>query len=171
MDIKYRNITFWAREVRNNFNLLSDAISNYKDIISNHWVDVAIVGNISDLIQQQAGIQNYYELIQGDCNSLCKIIDFNLETIMADKFKWFQTYEAKQEYGDLKKTEIDIYVTADEDVKALRSLLLELQELDVALKTIYMSVRNKGFNLAHIKEIRLAGLSEIFVDETRENTN
>lgn len=93
------------------------------------------------------------------------------ETIKHEKAKkriWLQTREAKELYGDLKKTEIDVYVQSDPDLKNLIDLQLTVELWKESLGNLVDQIKKRGITLAVIGKVREAGEHEAFIDSTKE---
>src|SRR5271166_1778655 len=101
-------IKFWYPEIVEDFDKIVDAIEYYRKILHDGQQHLSMKGWLEKLLQEQAGILRIYEDAYTDCAMVHKWLDEHIKYEKAVKRIWYMSPEGKLEYGDLKKTDIDV---------------------------------------------------------------
>jgi hypothetical protein len=162
------NIKFWYPEVVEDLDKIVNAIEYYRAIHRDGQKYLDLRGYLGNLLEQQAGLLRIYGDALTDCTMIWKWLDETIKHEKAKKKLWYLSSEGKNEYGNLKKTEIDTILSADTNIKALVDLQLTLELWKMSLDKLNEQLKNRGIILGSISKIRAAGEHEAFIDATKE---
>jgi hypothetical protein len=160
-------VKFWYPEVVEDIGKITDAMAYYHAILLDGQKHLDLKGYLGKLQQEQAGLIRIYGDAHTDCSMVWKWLDETVKHEKAKKRLWYLK-EGKDEYGDLKKTEIDSIINADTDIKDLIDLQLMVELWRNSLNDLVDQLKSRGITLAMIAKVRMAGEHEAFVDATKE---
>jgi len=168
------NITvkFWYSEVTEKFpeslDKIIEAIEYWRAVLADGQSHLDLKGYLLKLLQEQAGLLRIYGDAHTDCSMIWKWLDETIKHEKAKKRIWLQSAEGKELYGELKKTEIDVYVISDPDLKNLIDLQLTVELWKESLGNLVDDLKRRGIYLSMISKVRAAGDHEAYVDSNKE---
>lgn len=146
-----------------------DAIEYYKHVHNHGQQHTKIKGFLERLLQEQPGLMRIYEDAQTDSEMVHKWLEEKIKQMKAKKRIWFLTdKEAKHQYGDLKKTEVDAYIQADDDIQYHIELLFMVELWKTSLSKLVGRLKERGIYLSMISKLRIAGQREVYIDASHE---
>ncbi len=161
-------IKFWYPEIVEDLSKIDDALGYYKAVLFDGQKHLDLKGYLGKLLQEQAGLLRIYGDSYTDCSMIWKWFEETIKHEKAKKRLWYQSPEGKMTYGDLKKTELDVYVQSDTDIKAMIDLQLTVELWKLSLGQLVEDLKRRGIYLSMISKVRIAGEHEAWVDGHHE---
>jgi hypothetical protein len=161
-------IKFWYPEIVEDIDKIVDAIEYYRTVLFDGQQHLTMKGWLEKLLQEQAGLLRIYEDAHTDCSMVHKWLEEHIKFERAKKKLWYISADGKAEYGDLKKTDVDLYVQCDPEIKNLIDLQLMIELWKEALGTLVERLKKRGIYLSMITKIRISGEREVFIDANHE---
>lgn len=159
----------WFDRVRNDIQLMDDAIEYYKGVIHDGQLHLPVVGNLGRLQAEIPGLLHFYDQRHNDAEAIRTYIEYEYETMRSERFIEVVSFDGKKQYGEMKVTEVKHFVDADEAVRILKVLLLRITHATKQLKTLYNELKGLSFKLNNLQSLREHDLHEVVIDMTREN--
>jgi hypothetical protein len=146
-----------------------DAIEYYKHVHSHGLQHTKIKGVLERMMQDQAGLMQNYEDAQTDADMVHKWLEERIKQMKAKKRIWFLTNkEAKHQYGDLKKTEVDSFIQADDEIQYTIELMFMVELWKNSLDKLVSRLKQRGIYLSMITKLRISGQREVYIDASHE---
>lgn len=161
-------VKFWYPEVVDDLSKLIQAIEYYNVVWLRGQRHSIAKGKLEWLMQEQPDTLRTYQDVFTDAAMVHKWLDEQIKYEKAKKRRWYLGPEARQEYGEIRKTDVDMYVQSDSDIKSLIDLQLMVELHKKALENCVQSIEKRGIMLTNISKIRIAGQHEAFIDSTHE---
>lgn len=161
-------IKFWYPEIVEDISKITDAMEYYRAILNDGQRYLDVKGFLQKLLEQQAGLLRIYSDAHTDCSMVWKWLDETIKHEKAKKRLWYHSREGREEYGELKKTDLDVIINADTDIKDLIDLQLMIELWKNSLGQLVEQLKSRGITLAMIAKVRMSGEHEAFVDATKE---
>ena len=161
-------VKFWYADVVSDLSNITDALDYYKAILYDGQKHLDLRGYLGKLLQEQAGLLRIYADAHTDCSMIWKWMDETLKHEKAKKRVWYQSPEGKHQYGELKKTDIDVLIQSDTDIKDMIDLQLTVELWKESLGNLVEDLKRRGIYLSMISKVRIAGQHEAFVDSSKE---
>jgi hypothetical protein len=165
-------VKFWYSEVTENFpeslDKIIEAIDYWRDVLNDGQSHLDLKGYLLKLLQEQPGLLRIYGDAHTDCAMIWKWLDETIKHEKAKKRLWYQSAEGKVLYGDLKKTDIDVYIQSDTEIKSLIDLQLAVELWKESLNNLVDQLKSRGITLAVISKVRESGQHEAFIDSSKE---
>jgi hypothetical protein len=165
------NVIRWYERVRDDLSEMPAAYDYYKEVIQTGAKHVSPVGELERLHQEQPGLVHFYGGFQRDAIAVAKYLESLYEVQYAKKFKWFSSYEAKQEHGDLKVTDIRNFVQADDTLWDLKQLHLMAKHAEDMLTNLCESMTVRGYYITNLKEIHKHKLEHVQIDAAKDTSD
>lgn len=165
-------VKFWYSEVTSNFpeslEKIIEAIDYWRDVLDDGQKHLDMKGYLLKLLQEQAGLLRIYGDAHVDCSMIWKWLDETIKHEKAKKRIWLQSPAGKELYGELKKTDVDVYVQSDVDLKNIVDLQLTVELWKESLSNLVDDLKKRGIYLSMISKVRAAGDHEAYVDSNKE---
>jgi hypothetical protein len=161
-------VKFWYPEVVQNLDKVVEALQYYDDVWLKGQKHLIIKGGLIRMMQEHPDMMRTYADVHTDASMIYKWLDEQIKYEKASKRRWYLSSEAHQEYGEIRKTDVDMYVNSDSSVKALIDLQLMVEMHKRALDNLVQNLERRGIYLAMISKVRMAGDHEAFIDSTHE---
>lgn len=166
------DVKFWYSEVTESFPeslvKIVEAIDYWRAVLEDGQKHLDLRGYLLKLLQEQAGLLRIYGDAHTDCSMIWKWLDETIKHEKAKKRLWYMSAEAKEIHGDLKKTDIDVYIQSDTEIKSLIDLQLTVELWKESLGNLVGQLKTRGITLAMISKVREAGEHEAFIDSNKE---
>lgn len=160
---------FYYPQIVDDIDKVIDAIEYYKHVHAHGQQHTKVKGVIERMMQDQAGLMRIYEDAHTDAAMVHKWLEEKIKHMKAKKrIFYLKDPEAKSEYGDLKKTEIDTLVQADDDIQYYIELMLMIELWETNLDKLVGRLKQKGIYLSMISKLRIAGQREAYIDASHE---
>lgn len=161
----------WYDRVKDDIAMVPDACEYYKGVILDGEQYISPVGLLQTLHVDHVGLQHFYGGFLRDAIGVRKYLEELYKVEHAKKYAWFHSPEAKQEYGDLKATEIKNYVDGDDVLWAIKQYQLMAQVAEDNLDNLCDALKTRGYYLSNLLEIKKHNLEYAVVDVSRESVN
>ncbi len=161
-------VKFWYPEVVQNLDAVVEALQYYDDVWRKGQKHLIIKGGLVRMMQEQPDMLRTYQDVHTDASMIYKWLDEHIKYEKARKKIWYLSAEAHQQYGDIKKTDCDMYVNSDSEIKGLVDLQLMVELHKHALAGVVKGLERRGMYLTMISKVRMAGDHEAFIDSTHE---
>lgn len=161
----------WFERVRDDITNVPDACEFYKGVILDGEKHVAPVGPLERLHREQPGLVHFYGGFHKDAIAVAKYLEDLYDTEHAKKYAWFHSPEAKQEYGDLKATDIKNYVNGDDFLWSIKQLHHMAMNAERQLDNLCDAMKTRGYYISNLMTIHQYKLEHVFIDATKENTD
>jgi hypothetical protein len=156
---------FWYPEVINDMEKILDAIEYYKHVNEVGETHTKMKGVIHRLLEEQPQMMQIYENTLVDCSMVHKWLE---EQIKFQKAQKRIEYMRDPAMKDLKKTDIENYVTADENIQWHIQLMLMVELWKGTLDSLVTRLNRRGIYLTMISKLRISGEHEAYIDTTHE---
>jgi len=166
-------VKLWYPEIaadfeENGFEKVVNALSYYENVWKLGQKHTISKGKLEWLMQEQPDILRTFQDVLADVSMVHKWLDEHVKYMKATKRRWYLSAEARVEYGEIKKTDVDMYVNSDREIKSLIDLQLMIELHKRTLENTVASIEKRGIMLTNISKIRIAGQHEVFIDTTHE---
>jgi len=161
-------VKFWYPEIVEDLSKVVEAIDYYASVWRRGIRHSITKGKLEWLMQEQPDTLRTYQDVLTDVSMVYKWLDERIKYEKAKKRRWYLSPEAHEEYGEIKKTDVDMYVQSDSDIKALIELQLMVELYKRTLDNCVQSIEKRGIMLTNITKVRIAGQHEAFIDSTHE---
>lgn len=161
-------VKFWYPEIVEDIDKVIEAIDYYSAVWRRGQRHSIAKGKLEWLMQEQPDTLRTYQDVLTDVSMVHKWLDEHIRYEKARKRRWYLGPEARNEYGEIRKTDVDMYVQSDSEIKALIDLQLMVELHKRALDNCVGSIEKRGIMLTMISKIRIAGQHEAFIDSTHE---
>ncbi len=146
-----------------------DAIEYYKHVNAHGQQHTQMKGLLERLMQDQPGLMRIYEDASTDADMVHKWLEEKIKQMKAKKRIWFLTdKEAKSQYGELKKTEVDNFVQADDEIQYHIELMFMVELWKHTLDKLVGRLKQRGIYLSMISKLRISGQREVYIDASNE---
>lgn len=162
------HVKIWFLDVINDLGKLSDAISYYMQVIEDGENHLVPRGVLDQLLTEQAGLTYFYETAYNDAAKIQKWLEEKINYEKAVKYRWFLSAEGREQYGNLKTTEVKELVESEPEVFGLIESRLFADGIVKSLGSLVESLKERGIYLSMISKLRSAGQEEIMIDAGRE---
>jgi hypothetical protein len=160
---------FWYPKIVENIDCVIDAIDYYRRLHATGERNTKMKGIIHKLLEEQPQLMQDYEDALVDCSMIHKWLEEQIKFLKARKRIEFMTdANLKAAYGDLKKTDIENFVTADEAVQSHVQLMLLVELWKNSLDSLVTRLNRRGIYLTMISKLRINGEHEAYIDTTHE---
>ena len=161
-------VKFWYPEIVEDLDKIVEAFAFYTSVWRQGQKHSITKGKLEWLMQEQPDTLRTYQDVCTDVSMVYKWLDEHIKFEKASKKRWYLSPEARDTYGEIRKTDVDMYVNSDTDIKALIDLQLMVELHRRALDNIVQCIEKRGIMLTNITKIRIAGQHEAYIDSTHE---
>lgn len=162
---------FYYPQVVEDIDKVIEAIDYYRHVQTHGHRHMKLKGVIERLLMEQPGLMKVYKDAQIDCAMVHKWLEEQIKHMKAKKRIYFLTdIEAKSIFGDLKKTEIDSLVAADDTIFHYVELQLMVELWCNSLDNLVNRLRERSISLTMISKLRIAGEREAYIDASHETS-
>jgi len=161
--------TLWFKKVRENPELLEEAIGYYERVVEDSHQPLAFRGPLGTLLQEHPGLAFFYRSILTDAQQIRRYLELRADQVETAKYKWLMTSgEAKKMYGDLKTTEAAKFAKAESEVVELAANVRLMANVEHQLDNVALGFQDRGIMLNRIVDVRKEGHHEVFIDSGLE---
>lgn len=161
--------TLWFKAVRENLELLDEAVDYYERVVEDSHQHLAFRGPLGTLLQEHPGLAFFYRSILTDAQQIRRYLELKADQTETAKYKWLMTSsEAKKQYGDLKTTEAGKFAKAEEEVVDLAAKVRLMANVEHQLDNVALGFQDRGIMLNRIVDVRKEGHHEVFIDSGLE---
>lgn len=162
-------VKFWYPEIVEDLGKIVDALEYYRAVLYDGQKHLDLKGYLGKLLQEQAGLLRIYGDAYTDCSMVWKWLDEHIKHEKAKKRLWYQNKENQEVWGELKKTDLDVLIQSDTDIKDLIDLQLMVELWKLSLGQLVDGLKNRAITLAMISKVRIANEHESWVDSSHES--
>jgi hypothetical protein len=163
-----KQIYFWYEKVTSDLDKIVDAISYYRELWHDGQQHLTLKGRLGTLLEEQTGILRYYEPGLIDASMIHKWLDEYIKYRKAQK-RIYYTKEGRAEFGDLKKTDIDVYIASDPDIYELMQILMLMEIWVKNLENLVEGLKKRGMYVVMASKVRIAGEHDAYIDTSEES--
>lgn len=161
-------VKFWYPQIVDDMDKVVDAIDYYSSVWRRSLSHSIVKGRLEWLMQEQPDTLRTYQDVLTDVSMVYKWLDEKIKYEKARKRRWYLSPEAHGEYGEIKKTDLDMYVQSDNEIHSLIDLQLMVELHKRQIENIVEAIEKRGIMLTNINKLRIAGQHEAFIDATHE---
>jgi len=160
---------FWYKKVTTDIDNVVPALNYYERVHLEGIKHTKMKGVIHKLLEDQAQLMQVYEDAHTDCSMLHKWFEEQIKVLKARKrIEYMKDPELKETFGELKKTDIENFVIADETIQSYVQIMLLLELWSESLEKLVTRISRRGIYLTMISKLRIAGEHEAYIDTTHE---
>lgn len=160
---------FYYPQVVGDIEKVFDAIEYYKHVHKHGEQHTKLKGVIERLMMEQPGLLRIYEDAHTDASMVSKWLEEQIKHKKAKKRIWFlKDPQAKIEFGELKKTEADAFVQADDEIQYHVTLQMLVELWAKSLEKLVGRLNRRGMYLTMVSKLRIAGEREAYIDASHE---
>ena len=151
----------WFPEVLKDIDKVADAIAWYEEELKTGFEEVDISGSLMGANQRQPGLIAYYDALQADLDALYALMERHHKTMKSLKLR--ELANAPPTNVRVTATDLKAMAETDPDVAGAEEIAAIVGDLYKQFSALMKALDQRGYALANITKIRIAGMEEVEV--------
>jgi len=149
----------WFYAIKQDLTKFPEAIIFYENEYLQAKEEVKLKGNLEQNAAELPGVFEYRFGQLQDIESILEYFNIEMEKAKSTHFRqYLESYDRS-----LKKSEIDVYISGEDDIVQFRHLINEIALVRNKYLGLTGALDKKNWNIGHIVKLRSAGLEDVSV--------